>query len=59
MSDHAVRVMLTIAIWVTFVFSLLTLMLHTMPKGNEAAMTELMTTVGSTVALVMNYWFKR
>lgn len=51
--------MLTIAIWVTFVFSLLTLMLHTMPKGNEAAMTELMTTVGSTVALVMNYWFKR
>ncbi len=57
--DDTTRAVLALSIWVTFIGSLLTIVLHGIPKGNEALTLQLMTTLGSGVALVTNYYFKR
>jgi hypothetical protein len=58
-SDDTTRAVLAIAIWVAFITSLVTLILHSPPKENVAIVTEMMTTLASGVALVTNYYFKR
>jgi len=57
--DNVTRAVLAISIWVAFIGSLLTLTLHSIPKGNETLILQLMTTLGSGVALVTNYYFRR
>ena len=57
--DDLTRSVLAIAIWVAFIGSILTLILRPVPEGNEALITEVMTTLGSGVALVTNYYIKK
>jgi hypothetical protein len=57
--DDVTRLVLTIAIWATFIGSILTLIFHPVPEGNRAAIAQVMTTLGSAVALVTNYYFKK
>jgi len=57
--DDTVRTVLAVSIWVAFIASLLTVVLHGIPKGNESIALQLVTTLGSGVALITNYYFKR
>jgi len=57
--DDTTRAVLAIAIWVAFLGSIATLLLHSVPKGNATILTQAMTTLGSSVALVANYYFRR
>jgi hypothetical protein len=56
--DDVTRLVLAIAIWTAFIGSIFTMFLHGVPKGNEALISEMLTTLGSGVALVTNYYFK-
>jgi hypothetical protein len=57
--DDVTRSVLAIAIWVAFIGSIFTLILHPVPTGNATMITEMLTTLGSGVALVTNYYFKK
>jgi hypothetical protein len=57
--DGVTRSVLAIAIWVAFIGSILTLILHPVPEANKTLLSEILTTLGSGVALVTNYYFKR
>jgi len=59
MSDDTMRTILAIGIWLAFIGSIATLILHPVPKGNTELLSECLTTLGSGVALVTNYYFKR
>lgn len=57
--DDVTRRVLAIAIWTAFIGSILTMLLHAVPKGNGFMISGMMTTLGSGVALVTNYYFKK
>jgi hypothetical protein len=57
--DDVFRTVLAIAIWVAFIGSIVTLLLHPVPIGNRALISQMLTTLASGVALVTNYYFRK
>lgn len=57
--DGLTRAILAITIWVAFIAFTMMIIVWGIPKGNEGLVTELAIALGTGVALVTNYYFKK